>query len=133
MDIIETINIINENYERAYNEYGCYYLNNSAIITFGGGYCYEYFTLLKRFYPQAELMIKNDKMHCATLIDGYIYDVSGLVKDPNNYHVADGCDVEYIYKRYPFFSLGFKEYLHKEVVKNVLNKGVCYKKRNKRL
>ena len=32
--------------------------------------------MLKIFYPKAILVMQNDRMHCATLIDGEIYDIT---------------------------------------------------------
>lgn len=128
MDIIETINIIKETYEYAYEIYGFSYGSSDSIKTFTGGFCYDFFCLLKRFFPTAKLMMQNDKMHCAALIDGEIYDVTGLREDISDFHEATGCDMEYIYKYYGFFSMGFKESLNKLVVKNVLgNKKNCVK------
>ena len=37
--------------------------------------------MLKRFYPNASLMMKNDKMHCAALIDDNLYDATGIRDD----------------------------------------------------
>lgn len=132
MDIIETINIINETYENLYKEYEISYLYSSAELTFTNGYCYDFYCLLKRFYPTAKLMMKNDKMHCAALIDGNIYDTTGLRYDISDFHIATGCDMEYIYKYYGFFSNGLKEDLSRVVTKNVLsNKKIYVKSLNK--
>lgn len=122
MDIIETINIINETYETLYKEFKSSYLYSSAELTFTNGYCYDFFCLLKRFFPTAKLMMKNDKMHCAALIDDEIYDATGHRDDIEDFHVATGCDMEYIYKYYGFLSAGMKQELNKLVVKNVLSK-----------
>lgn len=132
MDIIETINIINETYENLYKEYEISYLYSSAELTFTNGYCYDFYCLLKRFYPTAKLMMKNDKMHCVALIDGNIYDTTGLRYDISDFHIATGCDMEYIYKYYVFFSNGLKEDLSRVVTKNVLsNKKIYVKSLNK--
>ncbi len=128
MDIIETINIINETYEKLYDEYELSYMNRSAKLTFTNGFCYDFFCLLKRFFPAAKLMMQNDKMHCAALIDECLYDATGLRYDLYNFHEATGCDIEYIYKYYGTFSIWLKEILNKEVVKNVLGKKKVYVK-----
>ncbi len=132
MDIIETINIINETYKYVYETYGSSNGNFNPIQTFTGGFCYEYYIILHRFFPFAKLMMQNDKMHCAALIDGEIYDVTGLREDSSNFHEVNGCDMEYIYNRYGFLNAGFKDVFNKIVVKNVYNKGNSFtKKRNK--
>ncbi len=121
MDIMNVINIINETYESYYEKNRDYRSFPSAIKTFSSGYCFEYFILLKRFFPNAILMMQNDKMHCAALIDGDIYDVNGIRYDTFNFHVATGCDYEYIYKMFAMFDFSFKDKFNKVVVKNVLN------------
>ncbi len=132
MDIIETINIINETYEGLYDEYKNDYMYSSAELTFTNGFCFEFYNLLKRFFPTAELMMSNDRYHCAALINEEIYDATGLRDDSENFHVATGCDMEYIYKYYGFFSMGLKEKLNGLVVKNIFNnKNVCVKTLNK--
>lgn len=122
MDIIETINIINESYESLYDQFKSSYMYRSAELTFTNGFCYDFFCLLKRFYPTAKLMMRNDKMHCVALIDDEIYDATGHRDDIEDFHVATGCDMEYIYKYYGFLNAGMKQELNKLVVKNVLDK-----------
>lgn len=132
MDIIETINIINETYENVYKNFNLSFIYSSSEITFTNGYCYDFFCLLKRFYPKASLMMKNDKMHCAALIDGNLYDATGLRNDLSDFHIATGTDMEYIYKYYGFFKGEFKRVLNDTVIKNVLNnKKNCVKTLNK--
>lgn len=122
MDVIDTINKINDSYIEVYDEYGYTYLNSNPIVTFNNGFCYEYHLLLKRFFYTAELVMQNDKMHCATLIDNNIYDVNGIREDIENFHIATGCDMEYIYKYYGFLPERFRENLNKTVTHNVLSK-----------
>lgn len=132
MDIIETISIINETYESVYDGFKSSYMYRSAELTFTNGFCFEFYNLLKRFFPNTQLMMSNDRYHCAALIDGNIYDTTGLRDDISNFHIATGCDVEYIYKNYGFFSSRLKETLIKAVTKNVLsNKKIYVKTLNK--
>lgn len=122
MDVIDIINKINDTYIEIYNDYGTTYINNNPIITFNSGFCYEHHLFLKKFFPTAELMVQNDKMHCATLIDDELYDVNGLREDIRNFHIATGCDMEYIYKYYGSLPVGFKDRLISALVHNVLSK-----------
>ena len=131
-EILEVIKIINDTYERCYKEYNPAHLYDNAKDNFTNGYCYDYSLMLNRFY-NGIIVMKNDKTHSATLIDGNIYDVNGIVKDAINYHVATGCDFEYIYKYYGFMSDGFKEYLNKEIVKQVLGNRNSYVKKRKNM
>ncbi|HIU40464.1 MAG TPA: hypothetical protein IAB68_04110 [Candidatus Aphodocola excrementigallinarum] len=128
MDIIDVINIINETYENIYKEFNSSFMYSSAQITFTNGYCYDFFCMLKRFYPNASLMMKNDKMHCAALIDDNLYDATGIRDDLFDFHLATGTDMEYIYKYYGFFKGRFKTLLTNEVVKNVLSNKKSYVK-----
>ncbi len=121
MDVIKIINIINETYLYAYDMYGFCYGTDDVIKTFTSGFCYDYFCIIKMFFSNAILMMQNDKMHCAALINGEIYDVTGLRIDTENFHEATGCDVEYIYKYYNVLSPSFKEKFNYLVTKNVLN------------
>ncbi len=132
MDIIETINKINETYEYVYDTYGFAYGKPDPNETFMSGFCYEYFNILHRFFPSAKLMMQNDKMHCAALIDDDIYDVTGLRCDKLNFHEATGADIEYIYKRFGMFPLGFKDILNICLRKNMLIKSNCYTKKRKK-
>lgn len=129
MDIIEVINIINNTYEDVYQKFKNGFVYPKAETTFACGYCFEYHNLLKKFFPDAVLVMQNDKMHCATLIDDNIYDVNGIRYDYNNFHVATGSDIEYIYKYYAFFNGAFKQNLNKLVTQNVFTRKNDYSKK----
>lgn len=128
MDIINLINNINNAYERVYDDIRMPGLYKCAILNFTNGYCYEFFCILKYFYPDAILLISNDKMHCAALIEDEVYDATGKREDTINFRVANGCDLEYIYKYYGFFTSNFKTLLKKEIKKNVSNNSKTYVK-----
>lgn len=125
MEIENIIKIINESYNEIDHKEKLSYTYIDAELTFKNGYCYEYYLLLKRFYPTAKLMMQNDKMHCAALIDGVIYDVSGVVFNQEDFHEATGCDLEYIYKYYDVLPYGLKHSLTTTSCKKV------YEMRNK--
>ena len=125
MEIIDVIKILNDTYDDFYLKYKPSLLYPSSELCFNNGYCYEYHRMLKMFYPKAVLVMQNDRMHCATLIDGEIYDASGKRDDCFNFHEATGADIEYIYKYYGFFSDWVKESLNNMIRNNV------YKEKNK--
>ena len=120
--------LINNEYEKAYQEYKPAHLYKDAKTTFTNGYCYEYSLILQRFYYNGIIVMQNNKMHSAIMIDGVIYDVTGVRRDTSNFHVATGSDFEYIYKYYGFFGNAFKELLNSRIVKEVLNKKTYIKK-----
>lgn len=130
-EILEIIKIINNTYEEAYKEYKPAHLYPNAKDNFNNGYCYEYSLILKRFYYDGIIVMQNDKMHSAIMIDNKIYDVNGIRNDAYNFHVADGCDFEYIYKYYGFMSIPFKDYLNSKIVKQVYKNCDSYVKKRK--
>ena len=130
-EILNVIKIINDTYERVYEEYKPAHLYKDARTTFTNGYCYEYSLMLQRFYYNGVIVMQNDKMHSAIMIDGVIYDVMGVREDTYNFHVATGSDFEYIYKYYGFFNEHFKSYLNTNIVKEVLNRKTYVKKLTK--
>ena len=132
-EILEMIKIINKTYEECYLEYKPAHLYEKAKDNFTNGYCYEYSIILKRFYYDGLIVMQNDKMHSAILINNTIYDVNGIRYDTNNFHVANGTDFEYIYKYYGFMSTAFKDYLNKKIVKQVFNTNNQYVKKRKNL
>ena len=127
-EILNLIKVINNEYEKAYQEYKPAHLYKDAKTTFTNGYCYEYSLILQRFYYGGVIVMQNDKMHSAIMIDGLIYDVTGVRSDTSNFHIATGTDFEYIYKYYGFFGSAFKELLNSRIVKEVLNKKTYIKK-----
>lgn len=49
-----------------------------TIYTRGG--CYRFHLLLKQMYPECEPMINVSKDHVATLYEGRLYDINGVVQ-----------------------------------------------------
>lgn len=54
------------------------YFKEDIINLFLDGYCLDYYYILKEFYPESVLVLEKGKDHCASLINGNIYDVSGI-------------------------------------------------------
>jgi hypothetical protein len=46
---------------------------------FSQGSCYQFYLLLKAMYPDAKPYIDNEDGHIASLIDGVLYDIEGLI------------------------------------------------------
>lgn len=93
------------------------YFEGDVISMFLDGYCLEYFEILKRLYPEAKMVLQKDKDHCATLIDGNIYDVSGI-RNIGDFILASKFDYDYVYSFYKRFSLLDKENIDKLIDEN---------------
>lgn len=93
------------------------YFEDDVISMFLDGYCLEYFEILKRLYPEAKMVLQKDKDHCATLIDGNIYDVSGI-RNIDDFILASKFDYDYVYSFYKRLSLLDKENIDKLIDEN---------------
>lgn len=93
------------------------YFEGDVISMFLDGYCLEYFEILKRLYPEAKMVLQKDKDHCATLIDGNIYDVSGI-RNIGDFILASKFDYDYVYSFYKRLSLLDKENIDKLIDEN---------------
>ena len=88
------------------------YFNCNIYDMFLNEYCLEYFFILKELYPKGKMVIEKNKDHCAILIDGVVYDVSGI-NDKNLFYIADLNDMNYVYSFYKKFDLDVKLGLQK--------------------
>lgn len=129
MAVLDVIEVINKTYEDIYELIKENFTYRSSELNFTNGYCYEYFIILKKFFSTAVLVMQNDKMHCATLIDDKIYDVNGIREDKENFHIATKYDLEYIHRYYGIFALTTREKFYKEVTINIYNLNKGYSKK----
>lgn len=58
-------------------------------------YSADYCMILLKFYPSATVMINNNYLNCALLINGKLYNSSGII-DINDYHIANNEELNYI-------------------------------------
>ena len=58
-------------------------------------YSADYCMILLKFYPCATVMINNNYLNCALLINGKLYNSSGII-DINDYHIANNEELNYI-------------------------------------
>ena len=93
------------------------YFKDDVISMFLDGYCLEYFEILKRLYPEAKMVLQKDRDHCATLIDGNVYDVSGI-RNVDDFILASKFDYDYVYSFYKRFSLLDKENIDELIDEN---------------
>ena len=115
MDILNTIEIINEAYEKTCNELNPILLSKNAKMSFTNAYCYEFYLILKHYFPKGELVMQKNNMHCAILIDNIIYDTTGAREDHCSFRMEKSCDLENIYKNFGFFSYFFRDAFYKNV------------------
>lgn len=59
------------------------------------GGCFEFALIIKHFYKESILMLKNDFDHWAILYKEKLYDATGEIKDIENYQKAT--DNDYLY------------------------------------
>lgn len=78
------------------------YFEEDIQNLFLNGYCLEYYELLKNIYPNAVMVIEKDKEHCAALIEGNVYDVSGI-RNKDDFYVANQSDEDFVYSFYKRF------------------------------
>lgn len=64
------------------NEFSSYIDYVDSFYYFSHGGCYELAKIIKHYFPDAQLVMKNDCNHCGVLYEGKIYDVfDGLTKE----------------------------------------------------
>ncbi len=56
--------------------------------------------ILMSYFPGATIMINSSYKTCATLINGLVYDSSGIRHDLNNFHIANKEEIIFIEKSY---------------------------------
>lgn len=93
------------------------YFNCDIYSVFLDGYCLEYFDMLKKLYPGAIMVIHKTKNHVAALINGNIYDVSGI-RNKDEFEIANKIEEDYIRSFYNKFSNFDKENIYELLNKN---------------
>lgn len=88
-NLIESINyFVNKRYGKLLR------MSSEDILLSGG--CYEFVKILRNYYPLLEVYISNDHSHCGAMIDGKLYDATGIISDSENFHKASSKEIEYI-------------------------------------
>lgn len=99
------------------NELLCDYFGYDIYDTFLNGYCLEYYEILKLLYPEGKLVIEKNGEHCACLIDGNVYDVTGIC-DNDSFFVANKRDIDFVYSFYNRFDEKLKDSISKYILGN---------------
>lgn len=75
------------------------YFKEDIINLFSDGYCLDYYYILKEFYPESVLVLEKGKDHCASLINGNIYDVSGI-RNASDFTIPSKIEEDFVYEFY---------------------------------
>ena len=75
------------------------YFKEDIISLFLDGYCLDYYYILKEFYPESVLVLEKGKDHCASLINGNIYDVSGI-RNSSDFTISSKIEEDFIHEFY---------------------------------
>lgn len=75
------------------------YFKEDIVNLFLDGYCLDYYFLLKEFYTESILVIEKNKEHCASLINGNIYDVSGI-RSASDFTIPSKIEEDFIHDFY---------------------------------
>lgn len=88
------------------------YFKEDIISLFLNGYCLDYYYILKEFYPESVLVLEKGKDHCASLINGNIYDVSGI-RNINDFIIPSKIEEDFIHDFYN----RMEDYDYKRIIK----------------
>lgn len=94
------------------------YFKRDIYSMFLDDYCFEYYRILKLIYPDCKMVIQNNKDHCASLIMGNVYDVTGI-RDGSDFFIADTFYENYVYSFYNKFNEEVRNDLNNYIVGKV--------------
>lgn len=87
------------------------YFKEDIVNLFLDGYCLDYYYILKEFYPESVLVLEKGKDHCASLINGNIYDVSGI-RSASDFTIPSKIEEDFVYAFYK----KMKDYDYKRII-----------------
>ena len=93
------------------------YFNRNIYNMFLDGYCLEYHNILKKIYPNSCMVLEKGKEHCATIIDGFIYDVTG-VRENKDFVLASDNDINFVNEFYKKFDNNIRKDLYFNIFGN---------------
>ncbi len=123
--ILEVIEIIKNNMEDVILENNLKYLQGD-ITTLFMVYNADFGAILSSFFPGSTIMIDKNYRNCAVLINGAIYDVSGIRKDVNNFHVANNEEIGFIQKSFNQLSEDVIGKLMEKIGNNNMSKEIAF-------
>lgn len=86
------------------------YFKEDIINLFLDGYCLDYY-ILKEFYSESVLVLEKGKDHCASLINGNIYDVSGI-RNASDFTILSKIEEDFVHGFYK----KMKDYDYKRMI-----------------
>ncbi len=95
-------------------------------------YSADFCAILSSFFPGSTIMIDKSYRNCAVLINGFIYDATGVRKDVNNFHVANREDIGFIQKSFNQLSDEVIGKLMEKLEDKSMNKGIAFSLRKNR-
>lgn len=95
-------------------------------------YSADFCGILLGFFPSATIMMNSNYRSCAILINGVIYDSSGIRNDVNNFHVADNQEIGFIQKSFNQLSDDVIGKLMEKLEDNKIEKGMAFSLRKNR-
>lgn len=97
---------------------------NSKYYFLNGG-CYELFKVVNHYFKDTKCVINKDLTHCAIFYNNEIYDITGKIKNKQDYRFIDKEDICYLEN-----ILNIKELKNENII-NELDKcrikGILYK------
>lgn len=95
-------------------------------------YSADFCGILLGFFPGATIMMNNNYRSCGMLINGVIYDSSGIRSDVNNFHVVDDQEIGFIQKSFNQLSDDVIGGLMEKLKDNKIEKGMAFSLRKNR-
>jgi len=105
---------------------------NGDITTLFRVYSADFCAILSSFFPGATIMVDKSYRNCAVLINGFIYDATGVRKDVNNFHVANSEEIGFIQKSFNQLSDDVIGKLMEKLEDKMVNKGKAFSLRKNR-
>lgn len=85
------------------------YFDGNARTYFLQGGCLEFAKIIKRFIKRCEIVINKELNHCGILYQGKMYDAKGIIREINNFNIANREELEYMEQ---YFGIPEKQYIN---------------------
>lgn len=132
--ILDVIEKIKKSMEDIIIDNNLKYLGDNTTNIFLA-YSADFSAILSSFFPGSTIMIDKNYRNCAVLINGTIYDSTGIRNDVNNFHVASSEEIGFIQKSFYQLSDEVMGKLMEKLGDNIINKGrvLCLRKNRESL
>lgn len=89
-------------------------VNSRYYFLYGG--CYELYKIVNHYFKESQCVINKNTKHCAILYNGEIFDITGKVKDKEQYRLAEKTDIDYMEN---FFGIDIKELKNETIIDEI--------------